>query len=166
MWYLMRLSEGETTAYNHALCNEKSGCASRGLWAKRLCVGGEDHVKELDLADSRMLHHRPLTMCSGLSKCPLHVAGSPYSGGVFFLDIIFPPEYPFKPPKVKHNHLSHEGCWLGSGHPSLETSCFEDCISPAFVPQFDAQGRPRMANHAQIVGLLQIAANTKEQIHL
>ncbi|KAJ8437155.1 hypothetical protein Cgig2_016898 [Carnegiea gigantea] len=47
--------------------------------------------------------------------------GTPYEGGIFFLDILFPSDYPFKPPKV--NPAGH-GIGILPCH-AIECFCFE-----------------------------------------
>ena len=45
--------------------------------------------------------------------------GTPYDGGIFTIDIIFPPEYPFKAPKVKFETRIY--------HPNVKTDSGEIC---------------------------------------
>ncbi len=58
-------------------------------------------------------------------------SGSPYEGGIFFLDIHFPLEYPFKPPKITfatrvyHPNISSNG--------SICLDILKDAWSPALT---------------------------------
>mmetsp|Transcript_23888 Transcript_23888/g.76719 ORF Transcript_23888/g.76719 Transcript_23888/m.76719 type:complete len:149 (+) Transcript_23888:112-558(+) len=56
---------------------------------------------------------------------------SPYAGGVFFLDIHFPPEYPFKPPKVTFTtRIYHPNINSGGG---ICLDILKDQWSPALT---------------------------------
>ena len=65
---------------------------------------------------------------------------SPYQGGVFFLTIKFPTDYPFKPPKVQFNTKIYHPNINASGGICLDILKDQWCVPPCALER--AAGRP------------------------
>ncbi|KAF3444408.1 hypothetical protein FNV43_RR14100 [Rhamnella rubrinervis] len=111
--------------------------ASTSTWASTTSVSASGKRIQREMAELNM---DPPPNCSAGPKGDnlyhwvatiIGPSGTPYQGGIYFLDITFPSDYPFKPPKVVFKTRIYHCNVDSTGNVSLEI--LKDSWSPALT---------------------------------
>ncbi|XP_022729131.1 constitutive photomorphogenesis protein 10 isoform X2 [Durio zibethinus] len=102
--------------------SSSSSTTAGGTWVSTTSVSASGKRIQREMSE---LNADPPSNCSAGPK------GTPYQGGIFFLDITFPSDYPFKPPKVVFKTRIYHCNVDAAGNLSLDI--LKDSWSPALT---------------------------------
>ncbi|TYI77216.1 hypothetical protein E1A91_D06G129900v1 [Gossypium mustelinum] len=102
--------------------SSSTATAAGGTWVSTTSVSASGKRIQREMSE---LNADPPPHCSAAPK------GTPYQGGIFFLDITFPSDYPFQPPKVVFKTRIYHCNVDAAGNLSLDI--LKDSWSPALT---------------------------------
>ncbi|KAF4356607.1 hypothetical protein F8388_006351 [Cannabis sativa] len=122
--------------------NPASSSSSASTWVSTTSVSASGKRIQREMAE---LNTDPPLDCSAGTKGDnlyhwvatiIGPQGTPYEGGIYFLDITFPSDYPFKPPKATSRKCSNNPLVPGIAHLYMVDKAKHDKIAAEWTLRF------------------------------